>query len=493
MPDTKGDKSSELTHRLFLSQVDLSLGRQTLTNELSKLFSSYGKVTEVFIPERSTKSYAFISFEHPEEAQSALRDLSSETSPSGSQHKLFQRVKPAQPIRNNKEQLSKKKAKAEFKITFDLAIRSNIICQLPKSHVERLVDFLNQYQEKCIVVGSLPSTKCKTLSLVFVKTTTENGVVQFVEWLNSLWFLKHIMHRVYCVHQQIRGTLEKDVVEGLFSIWKNTTKAAIRLQVFPPKYQRSLLKAVDEQWNRFPNPEAIEFSPTNPSYTVSVVALDDGPGPDDQGGLYAIGMQPISSIPGASSTPKLGNDSETASNDDICRAHWKLQETFERYSHDLPDINKTRIALDCGAAPGGWTKYLSERLNCETIYSVDPGALAPSVLQIPQVQHMALTIQKTLPKLQSEGIVIDVWVSDMCVKDMEQQIDWLLKARDMGVVAKGTFFVLTLKCIIGHSTNTFDILVDQEIKRLEGISEKIQRLHLFFNRISERTIVGYLT
>jgi hypothetical protein len=132
-------------------------------------------------------------------------------------------------------------------------------------------------------------------------------------------------------------------------------------------------------------------------------------------------------------------------------------------------------------------------LQCQKIYSIDPGALDSAVLERENVDHWPLTIEKALPKLQEEENTIDVWVSDMCVKDMEQQVDWLLKALEMEVVGRGTFFVLTLKCILGHSTQTFDRLVEEQTKRLQPLARDLHTVHLFSNRFSERTILGYFS
>ena len=83
----------------------------------------------------------------------------------------------------------------------------------------------------------------------------------------------------------------------------------------------------------------------------------------------------------------------TAAND-ICCAFFKLKEAFERYrqlekqwptSGDAPlfplpivagakrkiDSATPFIAVDCGAAPGGWTKYL--HTVCDEVYAIDPG------------------------------------------------------------------------------------------------------------------------
>jgi 23S rRNA C2498 (ribose-2'-O)-methylase RlmM len=56
-------------------------------------------------------------------------------------------------------------------------------------------------------------------------------------------------------------------------------------------------------------------------------------------------------------------------------AYYKLQEAFERFFGDTEDYDcscsllKSKVALDCGAAPGGWTNRGNK------VYSIDPGTL----------------------------------------------------------------------------------------------------------------------
>lgn len=170
------------------------------------------------------------------------------------------------------------------------------------------------------------------------------------------------------------------------------------------------------------------------------------------------------------------------------------------------------VALDCGAAPGGWTKFLFQTLSdkCRRIFAVDPGALATEVLQLDNnssqqvIRHVTSTIQVTLPQLQEElqaqGQSVNIWVSDMCCKDLECQVDYFLQARSLGVVKSGTFFVLTIKCTVGRSKAFLDKLVQNQVDRLclpahdtsAAIARDVQVLHLFANRNSERTVMGYL-
>jgi 23S rRNA C2498 (ribose-2'-O)-methylase RlmM len=194
-------------------------------------------------------------------------------------------------------------------------------------------------------------------------------------------------------------------------------------------------------------------------------------------------------IPMTDNTNTDANDD----NNDICRAYYKLKEAFLRYEFQGPQ-GSDLVALDCGAAPGGWTKYLTKSFDCQKVYSVDPGKLSPSVTSLLVVEHVAARIEDFLPKLQAQGELLDIWVSDMCLKDMGYQVNCMLAARDMDVLRKGLFFVLTLKCTMGHAKCTFDRQVAEEVARFKENNRvrDLQIIHLFANRIGERTIMGYL-
>jgi len=239
----------------------------------------------------------------------------------------------------------------------------------------------------------------------------------------------------------------------------------------------------------------------------------------------------------------------------ISRAYWKLQEAWERYKFTPPCLdynnneNKNAVhqdgndestnnrrqlwALDCGAAPGGWTKFLFRPGVVERIYSIDPGKLSNEVLPgldndnggTTIIRYMDTTIQKALPLLvtelheynntvssnergtnnnttsstTNERKYIDIWVSDMNVKDMSNQIDYFLLARHQGLIGTGTFFVLTIKCVVGYSTIAFDSQTQEQVQRLThtvggdgALARDVHVVHLFSNRTSERTIIGYL-
>ena len=467
--------------RIFLSQVKSELGEIVLQKELAKVFESFGTVEEVFVPTRSTKSYAFVRLATPEEAQRALEEIKTP-------HPLFKTIKPANEDapRNKKFDRLKQEAKAELCEKETILSQSNVIFQTHRSHSERLESFFKESNTSLdfTVVALIPKTCSKTVSLILVNAENPLG---FCDWVRGISYLQNIIHRVFLVQDPvIQGSIESESFKEVLKVrLSRLDKGVIRLQTFPPKLSTPILQVLESLWERLDNKDCIDISPTHSTHILGVVQIIEAV-PDINDGLFCLGLWESTHVPMPTPSPSLNNQYD----DDVCRAYWKIQEAFERYKFSLPNGLNIRV-LDCGAAPGGWTQFAARNLNCCKIISIDPGALAPIVAQIPIVEHWAMTIQKALPKLQEEQVSIDVWISDMCVKDMEAQIDWVLQAREMNVVRKGTFFVLTLKCVTGHSSKTFDLLVEQQIKRLQPLAKDLQVLHLFSNRNSERTVIGY--
>lgn len=475
--------------RIFLSEVDRTLGVEKLTVELKKVFQAYGDVREVFVPTRSTKAYAFVRFNLPEETRNALRI----TTP----HNLFKIIEPARDInpRNKKRAERTKKAQSELAEKESLLKRSNVVCQVHKSHFERLCNFLEKYAEagEFKVSGTIPRANSRSISFVFVFAEKRQ---EFCTWLNSFWFLKRSLHRTFLVDNTLTptssgssgvGVVASRILEALSKLGNG---ASVRLCVFPPRLCQPLLNSLEDQRDDFKKKVAANFSPTNVTHILGVIQLLEPAPLDVHDGLYCFGIWESNALDVATVLSSRTNTSTRHKKGDVCRAYWKLEEAFDRYDYPLP--SKPKKSLDCGAAPGGWTLFLDRKLQSQTIYSIDPGELDETVLKLPSVNHWRKTIQKSLPKLQQEKSRIDVWVSDMCVKDMEQQVDWLLKAFEMTVIGQGTFFVLTLKCILGHSSQTFDILVEQQLQRLKPLARNLQMVHLFYNRFSERTVLGYI-
>lgn len=89
----------------------------------------------------------------------------------------------------------------------------------------------------------------------------------------------------------------------------------------------------------------------------------------------------------------------------ISRAEFKLREVFEAF----PLHHVGEVAVDLGAAPGGWTKVLHD-LDYE-VYAIDPANLDPKVASLAGVNHVKTTAQEFVasnPYFECDLIVNDM-------------------------------------------------------------------------------------
>jgi 23S rRNA (cytidine2498-2'-O)-methyltransferase len=91
--------------------------------------------------------------------------------------------------------------------------------------------------------------------------------------------------------------------------------------------------------------------------------------------------------------------------DQISRAEFKLLEALAAFQIDLPPRG---IALDLGAAPGGWTRVLRQRKQYVT--AVDPAQLHPSLQTDKNVRHKQMSAEAYLAEYPDQ---YDLIVNDM--------------------------------------------------------------------------------
>mmetsp|Transcript_8739 Transcript_8739/g.18873 ORF Transcript_8739/g.18873 Transcript_8739/m.18873 type:complete len:686 (+) Transcript_8739:344-2401(+) len=624
---TKTKTNPIVANRLFLSHIDYTNHDEENTNgedlspkevkqQLEKLFSKFGSVLDIYLSEKDKKEeqkeerppFGFIAMETAEEALAALNEFSSgqqqDKAEQPNARRLFRGIDLAN-VKQSKNNKQNKNVRLQSERLQEYRKRSalvdgndnaaNFICQVHASHLDRLRDFVSA-QPGVSPIGSFSEQKT---SFVMLRATATDGVKSnnndndgsnrndddYLERLSqtvwNTWFVAPNLNRLTILDEDsslVEGNIRTGVVPAIFRSLSKVkegdadAKVLLRLAIFPPKLQWTLLDGLEDYNNKRLKGDTnddccqgmdIELSPGNPTHTISIVQLHPGvivtpksKGDNDKA-LYVVGrlenvratqkrslennnkhhlqQQSTSVVPQPKKQHKNDSDGKeqkatTAHNSNlkvidsnsendmsICRAYWKLQEAWERYQYEPPCLDGIRNeepmwALDCGAAPGGWTKFLFRPGVVGKIYAVDPGKLSPEVVpgldeslpngseSSPIIQHVESTIQKALPKLASDlrsssktNKFLDIWVSDMCVKDMSGQIDCFLQAKTEGVIGPGTFFVLTLKCVVGHTATAFDFQAKEQVARLEGISKDVQVVHLFFNRSSERTIIGYLS
>jgi hypothetical protein len=126
----------------------------------------------------------------------------------------------------------------------------------------------------------------------------------------------------------------------------------------------------------------VHFHPKRYESVVSVVCLPSAT--VDNAVVCHVSIRRRDDMPPRPShaVPELSLDSKV---DVLCRAHHKIDEIFSRFSAWIPDRLASGTAVDVGAAPGGWSLYLSQK--SKLVYAIDPAELAPSVAFTPNIIH----------------------------------------------------------------------------------------------------------
>ncbi|MBC8137362.1 MAG: 50S rRNA methyltransferase [Fibrella sp.] len=159
----------------------------------------------------------------------------------------------------------------------------------------------------------------------------------------------------------------------------------------------------------------------------------------------------------------------------ISRSEFKLLEALEVFGSELPP---TGIALDIGAAPGGWTRVLRQK-NLRVI-AVDPADLDERLLTDSGVEYIHHAIQYYRPTGS-----FDVMVNDLTM-DARDSVIAMLALRSS--LKPGGIGIITLK-LPRHEVSGQTLLkfVRTDINRLASGFTVVGARHLFHNR-SEITV-----
>ena len=139
----------------------------------------------------------------------------------------------------------------------------------------------------------------------------------------------------------------------------------------------------------------------NPAYVVSVVVAQV------DGRLVAcMGANPVSQnlSDWAGGARRFKRDEGQVS-----RAEFKLLEAIEQFEIKLPEKG---VAIDLGAAPGGWTRVLRQHSNEMMVLAIDPGDLHESLSEDWGIHHKRTTAEQYMRTLTPKS-KFDVLVNDM--------------------------------------------------------------------------------
>ena len=262
------------------------------------------------------------------------------------------------------------------------------------------------------------------------------------------------------------------------------SRTTVRLQVWPKTLMARLLGSLPAE------PALWELSPQATGGLVgSVVRLASG--------VFKVGASGADCYAG---NVEMRNHGEAAGGIDsqICRAFYKLREAVQVAQVDEQFSFAGAVAVDAGAAPGGWTKYLASDRGCSRVYAVDPGDLDVSLLSTQgNVRHVRSLVQEALPvivsELAAEGKVLDIFVTDLCPHHPREMQDILQPLLRDGMLRPGGLVVVTFKFGQGHTEAAFDKQAAEQVAQLDGLLQKGRTtlVHLMANRLRERTLIGY--
>lgn len=154
----------------------------------------------------------------------------------------------------------------------------------------------------------------------------------------------------------------------------------------------------------------------------------------------------------------------------ISRAEFKLLEALEVFGVTLPSQG---LALDLGAAPGGWTRLLLEvGMN---VVAVDPARLDPRLAKHPRLEHYRGYAEEYLEEAIKRRRKFDVITNDMRM-DAREAARLLVEAS--ACLRTGGFIISVLK--LPHAT--------PEIDPLKNLSEALRLLHRHFGIVQARQL-----
>lgn len=157
----------------------------------------------------------------------------------------------------------------------------------------------------------------------------------------------------------------------------------------------------------------------------------------------------------------------------VCRAEFKIEEAFQVFGIT---VEEGMTALDLGAAPGGWTHYLSRQ--GVTVDAVDPANLEEAVKKEKNVTHYKMLAQEFAEKYKEKRY--DIIVNDMKM-DTNESIDILCEMSKQ-LKTEGCC-ILTLKLPKSNIQKRINVARQVLAKRFETVKVR----QLYFNR-SEVTV-----
>ncbi|MFU8813788.1 MAG: RlmE family RNA methyltransferase [Pseudomonadales bacterium] len=162
----------------------------------------------------------------------------------------------------------------------------------------------------------------------------------------------------------------------------------------------------------------------------------------------------------------------------VSRAHFKLEELDQRFKL----LRRGMAVLELGAAPGGWTRYLEDRLAGGLLVVCDPRPITagPDTVVI-EAEYGEPEADRQLAEALGEGLV-DLVLSDMAPNmSGNRNIDQAraMHLADLALEAAGRWLKpggdMVVKIFQGEGVDTWMIAVRERFARAQLVKPKASR------------------
>lgn len=233
------------------------------------------------------------------------------------------------------------------------------------------------------------------------------------------------------------------------------------IQLRSPQESRKEMTANRNTWVDTLIAKGNTLNVKNPEMVISVYATSD---------LIYFGLSHIDDLPTRWSAGEIHFSKKI---DSISRAEFKLREVFDTFP--LNPVGD--VAVDLGAAPGGWTRVLHE-MEYE-VYAIDPSDLDFRLVDVEGINHFQMTSQQFVK--ENPHFECDILVNDMKM-DARASISLFKEAAKQ--LNQDGYGIITIK--LAKDFEYQDVIDALELLRLDFNIEYARQL--FHNR-SEFTVI----
>lgn len=351
------------------------------------------------------------------------------------------------------------------------------------------------------VTSTFSDFKCDVLSdaAAVVATCTESGpenvaaLTSVVSTAFQLPFIERVIDEALIVDDSVTFTLidgkcAEDELRMALEACKWNVDLVHRLNVWPHVH----LMAVGTAFASL----GVQFHPKRFTTVVNVVCFPSKT--VENSWKCHLSFHSRESVP-VRPARALATASTDSKQDVLCRAHHKIDEVFSRFPTWIPGDLHDGVSVDIGAAPGGWSLYLSHK--SKLVYAVDPAELSSSVTAAPNIVHLKRRVISSHDTLGGSGCnVSDLgghfseatpFISVLaCDAVFEPEFGVQLLTEFLPKLLPGALLVFTVK-FRSRSATVQELGALEVVEKLKPHFRELQVVWLFANK-RERTVVGRL-